>query len=113
MKPMHSTVQKLEPRGTDGQTDRWTDGQTGDASLRTAGTKSTLVRAFKREIQMNTVSHLLWGQLKTAMVLDAIFVICQWSFHKSETFEAIARQYLQYMLDKILEGTLSNHFCSD
>ena len=48
-------------------------------------------------------------------VVDAMFAVRQWSedwsFHKGETFAAIAKRYLHNMLNDIPEGTANIHFC--
>lgn len=57
-----------------------------DWSTRVAGMKSTLVTAFKEETEVNSVPHLPEELCKTVVVVDAIFAVRHWSFHKSETF---------------------------
>ena len=81
--------------------------------MRAGGTKSTLIKALKAETQATTVPHILHDKLQTAVVVDAMFAVRQWSFHKGETFGAIAKRYLHNMLNDIPGGTASIHFCCD
>ena len=50
---------------------------------------------------------------KTAVVVDAMYAIRQWSFHKEETFSVIGKRYLHNLLSDVPPGTELIHFCCD
>ena len=53
--------------------------------MRAAGTKSSLVKALKKETKVNSVPHLPQEERKTAVVVDAMYNIQHWSFQRDET----------------------------
>jgi len=46
---------------------------TDDGSMRSAGTKSTLVKSLKEETKVKTTTHLPLEPRKTAVIIDAMF----------------------------------------
>ncbi len=62
-----------------------------DGSMRAGGTKSTLIKALKEGIQVTTVSHLSQDRAQNTCIADATLAVRQWSFHKGQTFGAIAK----------------------
>lgn len=62
---------------------------------------------------MNSVPQLPEEQHKTAGVVERMFVVRHWSFHKGETFGAIARRHLHNLLTDVPPCTDSMHLCCD
>ena len=84
-----------------------------DGTLRAAGTKASLVKVLIEETCVTAVPNLPDQNLKTAVVVDAIYAVCRWSFFKDETFGAVARLYKNHLPTDIPNGTDSIHFCRD
>ena len=64
----------------------------------TGGTKASLVKVqrLREETCVTAVPNPSHQNLKTAVVVDAIYAVCRWSFLKDETFgSAVARLYVQ------------------
>jgi len=55
-----------------------------DGSMRSGGTKSTFVKALKEETKVSSSPSLPPEERKTAVVMGAMYVIRQWSFHKGD-----------------------------
>ena len=51
--------------------------------------------------------------MKTSVIVDAMFAIRHWSFHKDETFGEISRQYRHLLLLDVPSDTESIHLCCD
>lgn len=83
-----------------------------DGSMR-SGTNASLVKVLKEETKVTCVSDLPQDDNKTAVVVDAMCAIRRWSFHKGETFEAIAERYTNLLLKDVPVGTEIIHFCCD
>ena len=81
--------------------------------MRAAGTKASLVNVMREETCVTAVPNLPHQNLKTAVVVDAIYAVCRWSFLKDETFGAIARLYRNHLPTDIPNGTDSMHFSRD
>ncbi len=84
-----------------------------DGTMRAPGTKASLAKALKEETKVSSVPHLPQDQRKTAVVVDAMYAVRHWSFHKDETFGAIARRYQHNLLADVPDGTDIIHFCCD
>ena len=88
-----------------------------DGSMRSQGTKSTLVNVLKEtsNVQASTAEDaLVSGRVhKTGVIVDAMFAIRGWSFHKDELFLSVADRYLRNLLFDCPKGTDSIHFCCD
>ena len=84
-----------------------------DGTMRAAGTKASLVKVLIEETCVTAVPNLPDQNLKTAVVVDAIYAVCRWSFFKDETFGAVARLYRNHLPTDIPNGTDSIHFCRD
>ena len=61
-----------------------------NGTMRAAGTKASLVKVLREETCVTAVSNLPHQNLKTAVVVDAIYAACRLSFLKDETFGAVA-----------------------
>jgi len=61
-----------------------------------------------REIGISALS-----ERKTAVIIDAMYAVQHWSFHKDETFGDIAQRYKKNLLNDIPDGTTIVHFCCD
>ena len=84
-----------------------------DGTMRAAGTKASLVKVMREETGVRAVPSLPQQNLKTAVVVDAMYAVRRWSFHKDETFGAVARRYRNNLLTDVPTGTDSIHFCCD
>ena len=80
-----------------------------DESMRAAGTNACPVKVLREETGVRAVPNLPQHNLKTAVVVDAMYAVRRWFFHKDETFGAAARLYRNHMPT----GTDSIHFCYD
>jgi len=78
-----------------------------DGSMRSAGTKSTFVKALKEETKVSSSPSLPPEERKTAVVVDAMYAIRRWSFHKEETFSVIGKRHLHnHLLDIYVKKTV-------
>ena len=84
-----------------------------NGTMRAAGTNASLVKVLREETYVTAVPNLPHQNLKTAVVVDAIYAVCRWSFLKDETFGAVARLYRNHLPTDIPNGTDSIHFCRD
>ena len=84
-----------------------------DGTMRGAGSKASLVKVLREETGVRAVPNLPQQNLKTAVVVDAMFAVRRWSFHKDETFGAVARRYMNNLLTDVPTGTDIIHFCCD
>ena len=83
---------------------------TSSFSMRAAGTKASLVKVLREEARVSAVPDLPQQNLKSAVVVDAVR---RWSFHKDETFGAVARRYRNHLPTDIPTDTDSTHFGCD
>jgi hypothetical protein len=74
------------------------------SAMKKSGTKADLVKALTEEDT---------GPRRTAVIVDAMFAIRQWSFQKDDTFGSIANRYRHSLLDDVPIGTEAIHFCCD
>ena len=86
----------------------------GGTKMRT-GTKSLLVKAIKETTKVKSVDKLPTPQdgSKTAVFVDAMYMIRRQPFKKDTKFEDIAGRYLVGMVNNIPPGTASILFCCD
>ena len=71
-------------------------------------------KVMREETGVSDVANLPQHNLKTAVVVDAMYAVRLWSFHKDETFAAVApRRYRNHLPTDIPIGTDSKHFCCD
>lgn len=84
-----------------------------EGNMRAAGTKASLVKALKESTGVTNVDSLPPTDQRTAIVFDAMFLIRKWSFHKGETFGAIADRYIQNLVYALPPGVDIMHFCCD
>jgi len=85
-----------------------------DGTIRAAGTKASLVKILKEEeTKVTTADMLPHGDLKTAVVVDALHAIRRWSFEKNETFGDISDRYKKQLLKDVPAGKKIIHFCYD
>ena len=80
--------------------------------MRTAGTIASPVKVLREATSVSAVPNLPQQNLQTAVVVDAMYAVRRWSFHKYDTFGAVARRYRNMPTD-ILTGTDIMHFCCD
>ena len=85
---------------------------TSEGQMRT-GNKANLIKAIKEETCVASLSTLPETQYKTAVIVDAMFVICHWSFKKEETFGEIALRFQNLLLTDVPCNTELIHFCCD
>ena len=84
-----------------------------NGTMRAAGTKASLVKVLREETCVTAVPNLPHQNLKTAVVVDAIYAASRWSVLKDETFGAVARLYRNHLPTDIPNGIDSIHFCHD
>ena len=84
-----------------------------NGTMRATGTKASLVKVLREETCVTAVPNLPHQNLKTAVVMDAIYAVSRWPFLKDETFGAVARLYRNHLPTDIPNGTDSIHFCRD
>ena len=84
-----------------------------NGTIRAAGTKASLVKVLREETCVTAVPNLPHQNLKTAVVVDAIYAASRWSVLKDETFGAVARLYRNHLPTDIPNGIDSIHFCHD
>ena len=84
-----------------------------DGTMRAAGTKASLVKILREETCVSAVPNLPQNNLKTAVVVYAIYDVHRWSFHKDETFGAVARRYRNHLPTDIPTDTDSIYFGCD
>ena len=65
--------------------------------MRAAGTEASLVKVLRDETRVRAVPNLPQQNMKTAVVVDAIYAVRRYSFHKEETFGAVARRYMNQL----------------
>ena len=70
-----------------------------DGTMRAAGTNATPNNKVLRQETLSVVPNLPQQNLKTAVVVDAMYAVQRWSFHKDETFCAVARRYRNHNAD--------------
>ena len=56
-----------------------------NGTMRAAGTKASLVKVPREETCVTAFANLPHQNLKTAVVVDAIYAVCRWSFLKDDT----------------------------
>ena len=83
-----------------------------DGSMR-SGTKSSLLKVLKEETGISPHQNLPEDDESTAVVVDAMGSIRRWSFHKGESYGAIAERYFHQLMSEIPRYTCSIHFCCD
>ena len=81
--------------------------------MRAAGTKASLVKVMREKAGVSAVPNLPQQNMKTAVVVDAIYAVRRWSFHKDEIFGAVARRYMNHLPTNIPTDTDSIHFGCD
>ena len=84
-----------------------------DESMRAAGTNASPVKVLREETGVRAVPNLPQQNLKTAVVVDAMYAVRRWFFHKDETFGAAAKRYRNHLPTDMPTGTDSIHFCYD
>ena len=77
--------------------------------MRAAGTNASPVKVLREETGVSAVPNLSQHNSKTAVVVDAMCIVRRWSFHKDDTFGAVARRYRNMPTD-IPTGSDSIHF---
>ena len=82
-----------------------------DGTMRAAGTKASPVKVLREETGVSAVRNLPQQNLKTAVVVDAMYAVHRWSFHKDETFGAVARRYRNHRPTDMPTGIDSIHLC--
>ena len=81
--------------------------------MRAAGTKASLVKVLREDTGVSAVPNLPQQNMTTTMVVDAIYTVRRWTFHKDETFGAVARRYRNHMPTDISTDMDSIHFGCD
>ena len=84
-----------------------------DETMRAAGTNASPVKVLREETGVRAVPNLPQQNLKTAVVVDAMYAVRRCFFHKDETFGAAAKRYRNHLPTDMPTGTDSIHFCYD
>ena len=71
--------------------------------------KASLAKVPREQAGIS-VPNLPQLNLKRAVVVDALYTVCRWSFHKDETFGAVAGRYRNHLPTDIPTDTDSIHF---
>ena len=80
-----------------------------DETMRAAGTNASPVKVLGEETGVRAVPNLPQQNLKTAVVVDAMYAVRRWFFHKDETFGAAAKHYRNHLPTDMPTGTDSIH----
>lgn len=85
---------------------------TEDGEMR-SGTKASLVKAIKDDTGIQPTACLPDEHKQTAVVVDAMYVVRQWSFQKGETFGDVAHRYSRNLRSILPATTDVLHICCD
>ena len=85
---------------------------TEDGEMR-SGSKATLLKAIKDDTGIQASTCLPPVSKQTAVVVDAMHVIRQWSFEKGETFGDVAHRYSRILRSILPAETDILHICCD
>ena len=72
-----------------------------DGTTSSAGKNTCLIKTLKEETKVVSVPDLPRDHWKTAVVVDAMYLVCRWSLHDDETFGAVARYYKTNLLVEV------------
>ena len=64
-----------------------------DGTMRAAETNASPVKVLREETGVSAVPNMQQHILCTAVVVDAMHAVRRWSFHKDDTFGAVARRH--------------------
>ena len=81
--------------------------------MRSPGAKDNLVKTLKEETNVVSYPCLPKEHRITAVVVDAMYAIRRWTFHKEEPFGSIATRYRKNLIQDVPAGTSIIHFCCD
>ena len=81
--------------------------------MRATGTKSRLFKCMIADLQTSCESPLPSPHMRTAIIVDVMHVIRNLSFHKGESFAAIADRYKHHLLNDVPQNTCVVHLCCD
>ena len=84
-----------------------------DGAMRSTGNKANLVKAIKEETKVCSLEAISNIERKTAVVVDAMYMIRRLSFQKDQQFGEIAVRYRNCLLTDVPHGTSIVHFCCD
>lgn len=84
-----------------------------DGTMRSTGSKANLIKTVVEETGISSSTVLPPTDRKTAVVVDAMYMIHRLSFEKDETFDTIADRYRQSLLNSVPKETSIIHFCCD
>ena len=73
----------------------------------------SLVQCIKQEMKVDSVPGLPSSELKTAVIVDATYMICQSPFQKDQKFNVLGNQSRQKLLNDVPNGTKLIHLCCD
>jgi len=85
----------------------------GDETMRSAGAKANLFKTLKEDTKVVSSPCLPKEHRKTAVVVDAMYPIRRWSFHKEEPFGSIGTRYRKNLIKDLPAGSSIIHFCCD
>lgn len=85
---------------------------TEDGEMR-SGSKASLVKAITDDTGIQVLTCLPSTNKQTAVVVDAMYVIRQWSFKKGETFGNVAQHYSKSLRSILPAETDILHICCD
>ncbi len=78
-----------------------------------SGNKANLVKAIQADTSVNSVTKLPDSQLKTTVLVDAMFAISSLSIHKNETFGQISQLFKHILFADVPSKATAIHFCCD
>ena len=85
----------------------------GDETMRSAGAKANLFKTLKEDTKVVSSPCLPKEHRKTAVVVDAMYPIPRWSFHKEEPFGSIGTRFRKNLIKDLPAGSSIIHFCCD
>ena len=85
---------------------------TEDGEMR-SGAKASLINAIQDDTGIRPMACLPDANRATAMVVDLMQVVRQWSFQKGETFGDVAHRYRRNLISILPAETDALHLCCD
>ena len=84
-----------------------------DGRMRSTGSNATPIKAIIEQTKIHTLEKLSQSTVKTAVVIDAMYLIRKLSFLPNENFAHVSDRYLKYLLKDVPDGSEIIHFCCD
>ena len=84
-----------------------------DATMRSSGSKSDLIKVLKDETNVSSVEELSSTNHCTSVIIDAMSLIHCFLFQKGQNFADYAVKLKNQILNTVSHGSSSIHFCCD